>query len=187
MQGGGFGGGGAGTGGGGIVAGGGGGFDSDYVGKGDPRSGMVNPYSGPSGGQGQILTSTGGYVNPALRTGGSTTPNTGAGNQWDRWDFAKQGGGSSPALNQSVVSQAAPSLQTGGGFQAPAGLAGLSNQASGGQGMQSMSMAPQGLPAAPGMSMAKPNMKRKAKGGLGALANQASGMGMMQKPNLTYG
>jgi hypothetical protein len=69
------------------------------------------------------------------------------------------------------------------------GLSGLSSQASGGGGMQSMSMAPQSMPSAPGMSsmMAKPNMKRKAKGGLGALANQASGMGMMQKPNLTYG
>ena len=63
--------------------------------------------------------------------------------------------------------------------------------------MQTMAMAPQSLPSAPGMSMAQPtqmpsmvanpNMKRKAKGGLGALANQASGMGMMQKPNLTYG
>ena len=74
-------------------------------------------------------------------------------------------------------------------YDPPTSLAGLSNQASGGQGMQSMSMAPQSLPSAPGMSsmMAKPNMKRKAKGGLGALANQASGMGMMQKPNLTYG
>jgi hypothetical protein len=60
-----------------------------------------------------------------------------------------------------------------------------------------MAQAPQSMPMAPGMSMtqptqmssmmAKPNMKRKAKGGLGALANQASGMGMMQKPNLTYG
>jgi hypothetical protein len=96
---------------------------------------------------------------------------------------------------------------TGGGYPVPS-LAGLSSQASGGQGMprsaqvypqgpstgmpmgqnQSMAQAPQSLPSAPGMSMPQGlPIKRKAKGGLGALANQASGMGMMKKPNLTYG
>jgi hypothetical protein len=72
------------------------------------------------------------------------------------------------------------------------GLSALSNQAAG---RQSMAMAPETLPMSPNMAMptqmpsmvANPNMKRKAKGGLGALANQASGMGMMKKPNLTYG
>ena len=101
------------------------------------------------------------------------------------------------ASRPAQVYPAAPTRPTtGGGYPVPS-LAGLSNQASGGQSMQTMAMAPQSLPSAPGMSMAQPtqmpsmvanpNMKRKAKGGLGALANQASGMGMMQKPNLTYG
>jgi hypothetical protein len=38
------------------------------------------------------------------------------------------------------------------------------------------------------VSKAGPKMNgMKRKGGLGALANQASGMGMMNKPKLTYG
>ena len=38
------------------------------------------------------------------------------------------------------------------------------------------------------VSKAGPKMNgMKRKGGLGALANQASGMGMMKKPKLTYG
>ena len=91
--------------------------------------------------------------------------------------------------NQSGEPQILSGRAGGGG-----GLSALSNQAAG---RQSMAMAPESLPSAQGMSMAQPtrmpsmvanpNIKRKAKGGLGALANQASGMGMMKKPNLTYG
>jgi hypothetical protein len=129
---------------------------------------MVNPYSGPRSGETGVFTDTSVAFNPSIHggqggggTGGGGSDyydisksgqgiadprivnqrrgeagNTGAGNQWQGWDFANQGGG---------------------------GLAGLSNQASGGQGMQSMAMAPQGLPAAPGMATA----------GLNSLATKA--------------
>ena len=142
-------------GGGGLVAGGGGGFDSTYVGRGAPGSGMVNPQGGGQsfkpipqlagnepigGGLASLYPQGTGQVSmfgPTGRQGGgSTAPNTGAGNQWEGWDFAKQGGGN-PAAG------GAPDAGIIAQNQQRAGLAGLKQQAAG----------PQVMPVAPNQSV----------------------------------
>ena len=141
--------------GGGLVAGGGGGFDSNYVGNGAPGGGMMMPQGGgqsfkpipqlagnePIGGGLASMypqgTGQASMFGPTGRQGGgSTAPNTGAGNQWEGWDFAKQGGGN-PAAG------GAPDAGIIAQNQQRAGLAGLKQQAAG----------PQVMPVAPNQSV----------------------------------
>jgi hypothetical protein len=92
--------------GGGLVAGGGGGFDSNYVGRGAPGGGMINPNSGPNGGFGTRSGDASVAWNPSIH-GGQGGGGTGGGGS-DYYDISKGGGGLAGLSNQAAGTPKAP-------------------------------------------------------------------------------
>ncbi len=163
----------------------------DYSSSQQGRTGYVAGNTGTTQGSGGALRDPADFPsrqnpNQMVGGGGSTGPWNQGGQPQILTGRGGQGGGRTP------VEGGQPQILTGRGGQG-GGLASLSNQAGGFQMPQSMGggMPMQVMPMAPNQSVvskAGPKMNgMKRKGGLGALANQASGMGMMKKPKLTYG